>query len=189
MRGFRIELGEIESALTRHPQVKEAIALAREDMPGDTRLVAYVTSSNGPLSPRELREHLKEKLPEYMLPSAFVLLEELPLSPNGKVDRRALPAPETGGREEGYAPPRTPVEAGIAEIWQEVLRLERVGIHDDFFELGGHSLLATQVISRIRGAFQAELPLRALFEAPTVAGLTQRVAAARGDEAAGSGRS
>src|SRR5437660_738772 len=122
-----------------HPGVREAVAVAREDSPGDTRLVAYVTSKSSELTASALREHLKTKLPEQMVPSAFVILEALPLTPNGKVDRKALPAPEGSVGEEGYAVPRTPVEEGIAEIWSEVLRVARVGSRDSFFELRGHS--------------------------------------------------
>ena len=116
---------------------------------------------------------MKERLPEYMVPSAFVTLDSLPLTPNGKVDRKALPAPDPSGfrAENAYAEPRTPVEEQLVEIWEEVLGLERVGIHDDFFELGGHSLLATRVVSRMRKVFQVELPLLSLFEEPTIAGL------------------
>ena len=116
---------------------------------------------------------MKERLPEYMVPSAFLVLEALPLTPNGKVDRKALPAPDVSGfrAENAYAEPRTPVEEQLVEIWQEVLGLERVGVHDDFFELGGHSLLAMRVVSRVRGVFQVELPLLSLFEEPTIAGL------------------
>ncbi|HLK56986.1 MAG TPA: amino acid adenylation domain-containing protein, partial [Chthonomonadaceae bacterium] len=184
VRGFRIELGEIESALREYPAISEAVVLAREDVVGDKRLVAYVVSnSENAVSVSALREYLKARLPEYMVPSAFVLLEALPLNANGKVDRKALPAPEMGAvTEQEYVAPRTPIEAGVAEVWSEVLRLESVGAHANFFELGGHSLLATQVISRLRSAFQVELPLRALFEAPTVAELAARVEQARGEE-------
>jgi acyl carrier protein len=175
IRGYRIELGEVESALVSHAGVRESVVVVREDEPGEKRLVAYVVpdGSLAPPSPRELRGHLKERLPEYMVPSAFVGLEALPLTPNGKVDRKALPAPEHSAitLESAYVAPRTPVEEALAEIWGEVLRVERVGIHDNFFELGGHSLLATRLMSRLRDAFGVELPLRTLFEEPNIGGL------------------
>ncbi|MCA1614516.1 MAG: AMP-binding protein, partial [Acidobacteria bacterium] len=180
IRGYRIELGEVESALCKHASVREAVAVAREDVPGDKRLVAYVTGTSGARAvPAELRSHLRERLPEYMVPSAFVVLDTLPLTPNGKVDRRALPAPDStrDALESPYEPPRTPVEEVLCGIWAEVLGSERVGVEDDFFELGGHSLLATQVISRLREALQVEVPLRALFESPRVKQLAVRVEA------------
>ncbi|MEO5731503.1 MAG: amino acid adenylation domain-containing protein, partial [Byssovorax sp.] len=184
IRGFRIELGEIEATLSRHAAVRACVAIAREDVPGDKRLVAYVVLEEGRELPASevaaLREHLQVSLPAYMVPSAFVVLAALPLSPNGKVDRRALPAPDASRVDAAaYTAPRTEVEAALIDVVQEVLRIERVSIHDDFFALGGHSLLATQVISRIRAALGVELPLRALFEAPTVAGLGARVEAAQ----------
>jgi len=172
----------------------------REDVVGDKRLVAYVvvhadeSVTGGDLRDEvssewsvelssELRRHMKEKLPEYMVPSSFMVLEELPLTPSGKVDRRALPAPEEGRREieEQYVGPRNVVEEVVAGIWAEVLKVEQVGIYDNFFELGGHSLLATQVISRVRKSLQVELPLRTLFEQPTVAGLIKEVVRIWGD--------
>jgi amino acid adenylation domain-containing protein len=180
LRGFRIEPGEIETVLGRHPAVRTAVVIAREDVPGDPRLVAYVVPEGGPLDVRELRHFLEQRLPEYMVPAAILVLESVPLSPNGKLDRSALPPPggtEPGDRE-GYVPPRTPVEEILADIWATVLRLERVGIRDNFFALGGHSLLATQVVSRVRAAIGVELPLRALFEEPTVADLATRVGSA-----------
>jgi amino acid adenylation domain-containing protein len=180
VRGFRIELGEIENVLAAHPQVREAVVLAREDHPGEKRLVAYLVGCESGLTVEELREHLKSALPEYMIPTMFVFLETLPLSPNGKVDRRALPVPEASGRDEEYLAPRTPIEEGLVEIWSEVLRADRIGVHDSFFALGGHSLLATQVISRIRSTFQVDVPLRALFEAPTVSQLAARIEIATG---------
>ena len=158
--------------------------MAREDEPGEKWLVAYVVGHDGAPGTSALRDHLRVKLPDYMVPSVFVTLDTLPLTPNGKVDRKALPAPTMYRQEDRYVAPRTPIEEGLAEIWQQVLRLEQVGIHDSFFELGGHSLLATQVISRVRATFQVELPLRALFEAPTIAGLAERIDAARGAEIA-----
>jgi acyl-coenzyme A synthetase/AMP-(fatty) acid ligase len=186
VRGFRIELGEIEAVLGRHPTVHQSVVLAREDTPaGSTaapgtgkRLVAYIVPKQmtGP-TVSELRSFLKEKLPEHMIPSAFVFLDALPLTSHGKVDRAALPVPDQlrPELERAFVAPRTPVEVELAGIWAKVLQLERVGIHDDFFELGGHSLLATQVISRLRAAFHIDLPLRSLFERPTVAGLAERI--------------
>ncbi|WP_420127101.1 non-ribosomal peptide synthase/polyketide synthase [Longimicrobium sp.] len=172
IRGFRIEPGEIETALSTHAEVREARVIVWEDAPGEKRLVAYVV---GGTEADELREHLRKSLPEYMVPSAFVPLEALPLTPNGKLDRKALPAPEYAAGADRYVAPRNPVEEVLAGIWAEVLRLERVGVEESFFELGGHSLLATRVVSRVRDAFAIELPLRALFESPTVAGLAPQV--------------
>jgi amino acid adenylation domain-containing protein len=196
VRGCRIELGEIEAVLSQYPAVREAIALVREDNPGDKRLVAYIVANSelrgghGDTDPthsefiNHLRVFLKQKLPQYMMPSAFVLLEAMPLTPNGKIDRRSLRAPDTNTPEfeSNFTEPRTPDEQLIAEIWAEVLGLERVGIHDNFFELGGHSLLATQVISRLREAFQVEVPLRSLFESPTVATVTESLLQYRADQ-------
>jgi amino acid adenylation domain-containing protein/non-ribosomal peptide synthase protein (TIGR01720 family) len=177
IRGFRIELGEIEALLTQHPAVQTAVVVAL-----DQRLAGYVVPKPGAIpTAAELRRFLKDKLPDYMTPSAFVVLDGLPLTPNGKVDRNALPAPDWTRRGGEYTAPRTPTEELLAGLWAQVLGLdaERVGIRDSFFELGGHSLLATQLISRVRAAFQVELPLRALFESPTVAGLAAAVAASR----------
>ncbi|MEW5931717.1 MAG: amino acid adenylation domain-containing protein, partial [Gemmatimonadota bacterium] len=183
VRGFRIEPGEIEAVLERHPGVRAAAVAVREDAPGAPRLVGYVVPESGATpSTSELRRHLAERLPEYMVPGAIAVLEALPLSPNGKVDRRALPAPETAaGAGDDFVAPRTPAEEILAGIWAEVLRLETVGAHDNFFEIGGHSLLATRVVSRIRETFGAEVPLRAVFEAPTLSGLAERVQAALGE--------
>src|SRR5581483_1948220 len=180
VRGYRIELGEVETVRGQHPAVQECVVVAREEVAGDKRLVGYVVAAAGQsVNAAELRGWVKERLPEYMVPVAMVAMERLPLSPNGKVDRKNLPAPEYRRPElEGeYQQARTPAEEVMAGIWAEVLKLQQVGVHDDFFALGGHSLLATQVISRVRQAFQVELPLRALFEASTVAGLTERVEA------------
>ena len=183
MRGFRIELGEIEAVLNQHAAVRDAVVLVREDEPGDKRLVAYVVAARNEAAPTdsELRSFLKEKLPEYMVPSAYVVVDEIPLTPNGKVDRRALPAPSEARPElEGvYVAPRTELEEAVAGIWAEVLKVEQVGIHDNFFELGGHSLLVTQVVSRVRKSLQVELPLRSLFESPTVAELTETIKKAK----------
>ncbi|MFI9366967.1 amino acid adenylation domain-containing protein, partial [Kitasatospora sp. NPDC053057] len=166
IRGFRIELGEVEGAFTAHPAVRQVAALVREDRPGDKRLVAYVT---GEATPEDLRSFVAERLPGYMLPAAIVTLDALPVTPNGKVDRRALPAPDyTGG--EGRAA-RTETERSLCELFGEVLGLTAVSIDDNFFDLGGHSLLATRLASRIRTALGAELPIRTLFDHPTVAAL------------------
>ncbi|MBD2448896.1 amino acid adenylation domain-containing protein [Nostoc sp. FACHB-152] len=177
IRGFRIELSEIEAVLSQHPQVRSLVVIAREDEPGNKRLVAYIVPHQeySPTSD-ELRHFLQEKLPEYMMPSAFVQLDSLPHLPNGKVDIKALPAPEKIKVSANFVAPRTPVEEAIAQIWSEILGVEQVGIHDRFFELGGHSLLATQVISRLRQTLQVELPLRQFFDAPTVADLAVMVA-------------
>jgi syringomycin synthetase protein SyrE len=178
VRGFRIEPAEVEAALLQHPGVREAVVLAREAAPGDRRLVGYVVPAGREgVAAASLRAHLGARLPDYMVPSAFVALESFPRTPGGKVDRGALPAPAWEA-EAAYVPPRSPVEEVVAAIWAEVLGRDRVGVHDGFFELGGHSLLATRVISRVREAFGAEVPLRALFESPTVAGLGERVQAA-----------
>src|SRR6185437_4344066 len=176
IRGFRIELGEIEAGLLGYAGVRQAVVVAREDNPGEKRLVAYVVAQEGlAVEAAELRGHLRRSLPEYMIPGAFVQLQQLPLTVNGKVDRRGLPAPEERGQAE-YVAPRTATEQVLAEVWAEVLHLERVGIHDNFFELGGHSLLATQVIARVRQVLQVDLPLRALLDdAATVAELAIRL--------------
>jgi acyl carrier protein len=178
IRGFRIELGEIEAVLSSHASVREAAVVAREDQRGkrvETRLVAYVVTQSE-VSGKELREHLRVRLPEYMVPAAVVLLSELPLTTSGKLDRKALPAPEEGTGEI-YVAPRTAIEELLCGIWSEVLGVEQVGVEGNFFELGGHSLLATQVVSRIREAFGVELAVRSMFETPTVAGLAEQVEA------------
>ncbi|HEX6292587.1 MAG TPA: amino acid adenylation domain-containing protein [Herpetosiphonaceae bacterium] len=209
IRGFRVELGEVEAVLNRHPAIQDAVVVAREDLSPagghpQKRLVAYVVEQGNKGTPEqkhkgtgqpepetwnvergtrnsELRAYLKEHLPEYMVPSVFVVLPALPVTPSGKVDRKALPAPDQGSFETtgAFVAPRTPTEQMVAGIWASILGVERAGLHDNFFELGGHSLLATQVITRVRDAFEVELPLRAVFEAPTVAGLAERIDAAR----------
>jgi amino acid adenylation domain-containing protein len=185
VRGFRIEPGEVEAALSDHPEVRQAVVVVREDAPGDRRLVAYVVAGEpAAVTPAELRAHLKGRLPEYMVPSAVVMLESLPLTPSGKVARRALPAPEFASAEEGYVAPRTPTEEVLAGVWAEVLRLERVGVEESFFDLGGHSLLATRVVSRIREVFGVELPLRAVFERPVLRELAAEIDGLRGTGAA-----
>ncbi|HCF30082.1 MAG TPA: non-ribosomal peptide synthetase, partial [Cyanobacteria bacterium UBA11049] len=182
LRGFRIELGEIEATLRQCPLVRQAVVVAREDLVGDRRLVAYIVAKlDANLTQTELRSFLKQHLPEYMLPSAFVLMDTLPLTSNGKVDRRALPAPEQTrpDLEETFVAPRTPAEGILAQIWANILGLENVGIHDNFFELGGHSLLIVQLFARLRSAFQVDLPFQTLFDAPTVATLAERLETAR----------
>jgi amino acid adenylation domain-containing protein len=181
LRGFRIELGEIEAVLSGHPDVKQCAVLCREDRPGDKRIVAYVASDGSQtLTTRELRSFLQTRLPEYMVPSSFVLLESLPITPNGKVDRRALPAPDESRADlsSGYVAPRTPAEEALTKIWAEALQVERVGIQDNFFELGGHSLLAVRLFGRIEKVFGKKLPLSLLFSAPTI----QKLAEAMGEE-------
>jgi amino acid adenylation domain-containing protein len=171
VRGYRIELGEVEAVLGRHPAVRDGVVLAREDLPGEKRLVAYVVSGEEPApGSGELRSFLRQTLPDYMVPSAFVPLASLPLTPNGKIDRSALPPPD-GARpelEDGFVAPRTPLEKVLVGIWCELLEMNRVGVHDNFFELGGHSLLATQMVWRVQDILQVDVPLRSLFQAPTV---------------------
>ncbi|HEX8904802.1 MAG TPA: amino acid adenylation domain-containing protein, partial [Longimicrobiaceae bacterium] len=176
VRGFRVEPGEVAAALRRHPAVREAVVVAREDAPGERRLVAYLV---GQADADVLRAHLKETLPEYMVPSAFVAMEALPLTPNGKLDRAALPAPDLSSAAERYVAPRTPAEKVLAAIWAAVLQVERVGVHDGFFDLGGHSLLATRMLSRVREVFGVEPTVRAVFEGPTVADLARTIEAMR----------
>ena len=171
IRGFRIELGEIEAVLGQHPAVQETVVVADDDVHGDKRLVGYVVARKDQ-SPTisELRGFLKSKLPEHMVPSVFVFLDAVPVTPHGKVNRQALPA-AAGTRpdlEKAFVAPRIPAEKALSGIWAQVLGLERVGIYDNFFELGGHSLSATRVISLARKAFEMELPLRTLFEKPTI---------------------
>ncbi|MFJ2774002.1 non-ribosomal peptide synthase/polyketide synthase [Streptomyces sp. NPDC087300] len=170
LRGFRIELGEIEAAFAAHPDVADATVLVREDSPGDQRLVAYAVPRTGTATPAGLREHAAAALPSHMVPSAVVLLDRLPLTANGKLDRKALPAPEYGPQESGRAP-RTPHEEALCRLFADALGVERVGIDDSFFDLGGHSLLATRLVGRVRSVLGAELPVRQLFDTPTVAGL------------------
>jgi acyl carrier protein len=180
IRGFRVELGEVESVLGQHPSVRETVVTAFEEGTREKELVAYVISKQEPAATaHELRRFLKEKLPGYMVPSAFVFLDSLPLTPNGKVDRGALPARDRNraALRQSYVAARTPIEEKLAKIWGEVLRLEHVSIYDNFFDLGGHSLKATQVMSQLREVFHAEMPLRNLFEHPTVAGLAESLEA------------
>ncbi|HWS53310.1 MAG TPA: phosphopantetheine-binding protein, partial [Pyrinomonadaceae bacterium] len=174
LRGHRVELGEVEAALCRHPKVRECAVVVREDVPGDKRLVAYLVAEPQ-TAIAEPQGFLRERLPEYMVPSAFVLLDELPLTPNGKVDRKALPAPDHGRPELecGFVAPATPLEEDLAKMWGELLGVEQVGVEDNFFELGGHSLLVMQVASRVRADFGLEVPLPELFRTPTVRRLAE----------------
>ncbi|MCP4104685.1 MAG: amino acid adenylation domain-containing protein [Desulfobacteraceae bacterium] len=178
IRGFRIELGEIETILGQHPGVQETVVLARDDPSGEKRLVSYIVRSQTSAPDiEELQSFLKKKLPDYMIPSTFMFLDIFPLTPNGKTDRSALPTPDKTrpGLKEAFAAPSTPVEDLLADIWADVLQIERVGIHDNFFKLGGHSLLGTRIITRIRQTFRVELSLRSLFEAPTIADMAQYI--------------
>jgi hypothetical protein len=182
-------LGEIEAALARHPAVRQAVVMVREDVAGDARLVAYVvgaTSGVGDDGPARaelgarLRSYLLETLPDYMVPSGWLFLEALPLTPNGKVDRKALPRPEAQHAAGAYAAPETATDRAVAEVWQQVLRVERVGLHDNFFDLGGHSLLLMQVQGQLRRLLEREVPIVDLFRHPTVASLGRHLR--NGDE-------
>jgi hypothetical protein len=184
IRGFRIELGEIETALQEYEGVRQAVVTALEDQTGDRRLVAYVVAekagkerengnNDAVLQISGLREHLLRKLPEYMVPSAYVEMEQLPLNHNGKIDRKSLPAPERARPEQEYVAPRNVTEETLCRLWQEILRRDRVGIHDNFFRTGGHSLLAAQLNTRMRESFKMDLPLRRMFEVPTIAQLAE----------------
>ncbi len=175
IRGFRIELGEIEAELLKRPEIKDAVVVARGEKAGEKSLAAYLVAEDGQtIDPQAVREALKERLPGYMVPAAFVVMDAFPLSPNGKVDRKALPDPEQADMVgEEYVVPRTPEEELLASIWADLLNLERVGVTSDFFDLGGHSLLATQLVSRVRDAFEIDLPLKEVFEASTIRQLAE----------------
>jgi len=178
IRGFRIELGEIEAALRAHPSIREAAVIAAGDQPETKTLVTYVVPAGESVLPTtELSNYLATLLPDYMIPASFIVLDSLPLTENGKVDRRQLPAPvlSPGVVSGSDAEPRDPIETEVARIWSGILKLPKVGIHSNFFALGGHSLLATQVISRLRATFQVDLPLRSIFEMPTVAHLAAAI--------------
>ncbi|HLM55062.1 MAG TPA: amino acid adenylation domain-containing protein [Pyrinomonadaceae bacterium] len=190
VRGFRVEVGEVEAVLRQHAEVRECVVTPSETGGGGLRLVAYVVPrAQGGAEPGGLRDFLKEQLPEYMIPSAFVRLEAMPLTPNGKLDRKALPAPEGASREasEPYVAPRSELESLIAGVWQEALGVERVGVNDNFFGLGGHSLLMIRVNSRLREALRAELPVVEMFKYPTVSTLAEHLSAERA-EPGGTGR-
>jgi len=175
IRGFRVEPAEIENVLKQHPAVQQAVVIPVADKSGDKRLVAYVVAKKPAPSNDDLRTYLASKLPDYMVPSALVQIDAVPLTKNGKVDNAALPSPESVATEKSHVAPRNDAEKQLVEIWREVLRIDNFGVEDNFFELGGHSLLATQVISRVRSAFHVQLPLRSLFDAPTVAGLAGEI--------------
>jgi acyl-coenzyme A synthetase/AMP-(fatty) acid ligase len=182
IRGFGVQLEEVEKTLRGHPTVREAIVEARMGESKDARLIAYIVpDQTQSLTTTELRRLLQSKLPDYMIPSAFVFLEALPLSPNGKVDRRSLPPPGRSRPEldTAFVAPRTPVEEELARIWVEVLSIDQVGVYDNFLELGGHSLAATQVISRVIKKFEFELPVQFLFQAPTVAQMAAAIGESR----------
>src|ERR1043165_7932107 len=177
VRGYRVELGEIETVLSEHANVGQAAVTLREDKPGEPRLAAYVTAAKSGAEPdsEELRNYLKQRVPEYMVPASIMVLGQLPLSPNGKLDRRQLPAPEPARRVQQYVAPRTELEEELVKIWQEVLSLNRVGVEDNFFDLGGHSLVATQMVSRVRARCKVELSLQSIFQHPTIASLAIHV--------------
>jgi amino acid adenylation domain-containing protein len=178
IRGFRIELGEIEAMLGQHEAIRHAVVIARQEGDGDKRLVAYLVGGGaGVPSTSDLRSYLKERLPEHMIPSAFVTLESIPLTTNGKLNRGALPAPEASRPELGadFIAPRTPIEELLGELWVELLGVERVGVHDNFFDLGGHSILGTVMISSLRKKANVDLPVRSIFELPTIAELAKLI--------------
>jgi acyl carrier protein len=184
IRGVRIEPEEIAAVLSWHPDVRACAIIPRGSQTDDVTLVAYVVLSREQVTVPELRAFLAERLPAVMVPSTFVFLDRLPVTSSGKLDRRALPAPPPPGKalDHLYVAPRTPVESLLARMWAEVLGVSRVGVHDDFFGLGGHSLKATQIIARVRAAFRIELPLRSLFETPTVAGLSLSISQRMAEE-------
>ncbi|MEA5577739.1 amino acid adenylation domain-containing protein [Anabaena sp. UHCC 0451] len=180
LRGFRIETGEIETTINQHQEIRETVVIVREDKQDDKRLVAYFIPQSTDVSVLEIQNFLKSKLPDYMIPSAFVVLEEFPLTPNGKIDRHALPKPSFEQINTEFIPPRTEIEVKIAEIWSQVLGIDTIGIDDKFFALGGHSLLATQVISRLFQVFGVKLSFISFFSTPTIAGLSQEIEKLRG---------
>jgi acyl carrier protein len=185
IRGYRIELGEIETQLRKLGNVRQAVVIASEDRFGDKRLVAYIAPQKQPApAAPEIRALLKRNLPDYMVPSLFISLNELPQTPNGKVDRKALPRPAGSADEleEVYTAPRTTTETILAQIWCEVLNIPRAGVNDNFFDLGGHSLMVTKVLARLHEAVQVDLPMRTLFESPTIAALALVVEEALVDE-------
>jgi len=190
IRGYRIELGEVETALRQYPGVREAVVTMREDHPGEKYLAAYlVENTPSELESRylmnDLKSYLRSKLPEYMIPAVYILLSSLPLTENGKIDRYALPAPNREIATADYVPPRDEVEGVVARVCGDILKVERIGIHDSFFDLGGHSLTAVRVISRLRSIFASDLPLQQLFQTPTIAGLAEALVLNRASNPAG----
>lgn len=184
IRGFRVELGEIEARLHEHGGVDRAAVAVVEDPLAGNRLAAYVALAEGSgCTTAELRDYLKQKLPVYMVPATWITLPSLPLGPTGKIDRKALPAPQGrgAGQPPDYVAPRNEAEKHLEQWWREILGIEQIGVHDNFFELGGHSLLATQLLSRIRTGLQMDVPLRSLFEFPTIARFSAYVQALRSD--------
>jgi acyl carrier protein len=180
LRGFRIELGEVEAVLRKHPQIRENIVLVREDQPGDRRLIAYlVTNEEIPIG--DLRAFLRMKLPDYMIPSAFVRLDAMPLTANGKVDRKALPQPDdpSSRARSNYVAPRAELERSLVKIWQQLLRVETVGVEDNFFDLGGHSLLLLRMVQEIQNTLDVEVALMEMFEHPTVSSLARHLSSKR----------
>ncbi|MFY0528922.1 phosphopantetheine-binding protein [Archangium gephyra] len=184
LRGFRIELGEVEAVLRKQSGVADAVVVVREDVPGNKQLVAYLVGEGAGPEVAALRTGLRERLPEHMVPSSFMVLPSLPLSPSGKVDRKALPAPDASQQRAGetFAPPRTETERALAALWQEVLQVPKVGLHDRFFDLGGNSLTLVQIHSRMRSQLGIDVPLTELFQYPSIGALAayllQRTAAA-----------
>jgi acyl carrier protein len=185
IRGYRVEPAEVETALRSHPEVREAVTTTQASSAGELRLLAYCTV-DGALDEERLRVHLADWLPEFMLPSAIVIVDELPRTPSGKIDKLLLPEPDLAGTQSSeYIAPRTPLEESLAAIWAEVLGVPQVGMEDDFFALGGHSLLATQVVARVRSDFAVDLPLHSLFTYPTVASLAAEIMKMMGDSEMG----
>jgi hypothetical protein len=169
LRGYRIEPGEIEAVLQTDPAIRQSLVIVREDRPGDRRLVGYLAGQGIDLD--ATRHRLKTRLPDHMIPGVLVVLDSLPLTPNGKIDRKALSVPDQSVSDSCYQAPRTPIETTLAGIWAEILKLPRVGIHDNFFDLGGHSLLAVQTMNRIKRELETDITLRQFFDAPTVVGV------------------
>ncbi len=177
IRGFRIEVGEVETVLAQHTGVRESVVIAREDERGSNRLIAYVVSNNGDLQTADLRNYLKQRLAEYMVPSSFVVLDALPRTPSGKVDRRALPNADAALADdrEVYIAPRSEMETVITNIWQELLKVEKVGVNDNFFGLGGHSLLLVHAQSKVTEALRVKLSMVEMFKYPTVSALAEHL--------------